>query len=243
MKSVSGLSLPDPYRVEDLAFAKQDGLIPAVVQDARSGLVLMVGYCDQDAVRATLATGLATFYSRSRSTLWVKGESSGHTLTVQRIEVDCDADTLLLHCLPAGPTCHTGAVSCFALAPGPESEPESASESFAASASGGVSASRPARDFLPELDGLVARRYADRPEGSYTTSLFEAGVRRIAQKVGEEGVETALAAVAVDQSTDDLLGESADLIYHLLVLLRSQGLGLAEVEAVLRARHGSSPAR
>lgn len=232
---MSGVSLPDSYRVEDLAFAKQDGLIPAVVQDAHSGVVLMVGYCDEHAVRATLATGFATFYSRSRKTSWVKGESSGNTLAVQRIEVDCDADTLLLHCIPAGPTCHTGAKSCFT--PASESVPASESTTQA------TSASSPDRGFLAELDGLVASRYADRPAGSYTTSLFEAGVRRIAQKVGEEGVETALAAVAQDQSTEDFLGESADLIYHLLVLLHSQGLGLAEVETVLRARHGADPAR
>lgn len=215
MSASPALSLPEPYRVEDLAFAKQDGLIPAVVQDAHSGVVLMVGYCDADAVRATLDTGVATFFSRSRGTRWVKGESSGNTLTVQRIDVDCDADTLLLHCVPAGPTCHTGAVSCFSEAPIEHRD----------------------EGFVRSLDDLISARYADRPAGSYTTSLFEAGVRRIAQKVGEEGVETALAAVAADQDGDDLLGESADLVYHLLVLLRSQGLGLADVETVLRQRH------
>ncbi|MGB3761673.1 MAG: bifunctional phosphoribosyl-AMP cyclohydrolase/phosphoribosyl-ATP diphosphatase HisIE [Ornithinimicrobium sp.] len=215
MSDSPALSLPEPYRVSDLAFAKQDGLIPAVVQHASTGAVLMVGYCDADAVRATLSTGLATFFSRSRGTQWVKGESSGNTLSVQRVDVDCDADTLLLHCLPAGPTCHTGAVSCFSADP--------------------VEYLRPG--FVRTLDDLIATREADRPEGSYTTSLFEAGVRRIAQKVGEEGVETALAAVAQDQDADDLLGESADLVYHLLVLLRSQGLGWADVEAILSERH------
>ncbi len=209
------LRLPEPYAVSDLAFDKQAGLIPAVVQDARTGVVLMVGYCDADAVRATLSTGLATFFSRSRGTQWVKGETSGNTLTVQLIDVDCDADTLLLHCIPAGPTCHTGAVSCFSDHP----------------------VEHGTITFVRTLDDFINARYADRPAGSYTTSLFEAGVRRIAQKVGEEGVETALAAVAADQDADDLLGESADLVYHLLVLLRSQGLGWSDVEAVLAERH------
>lgn len=215
MSDAPALTLPEPYAVSDLAFAKQDGLIPAVVQDARTGVVLMVGYCNADAVRATLSTGLATFFSRSRGTQWVKGESSGNTLAVQRIDVDCDADTLLLHCIPAGPTCHTGAVSCFSDQPKEHGK----------------------TGFIRTLDDLIATRYADRPAGSYTTSLFEAGVRRIAQKVGEEGVETALAAVAADQDADDLLGESADLVYHVLVLLRSQGLTWADVEAVLEKRH------
>ncbi len=215
MSDAPALTLPEPYRVGDLAFAKQDGLLPAVVQDAHTGVVLMVGYCDADAVRATLNTGMATFFSRSRRAQWVKGEGSGNTLAVQRIDVDCDADTLLMHCTPAGPTCHTGAVSCFS------DDPVEHGES----------------SFVRTLDDLIATRYTDRPAGSYTTSLFDAGVRRIAQKVGEEGVETALAAVANDQDVDDLISESADLVYHLLVLLRSQGLGIADVEALLRERH------
>jgi phosphoribosyl-AMP cyclohydrolase / phosphoribosyl-ATP pyrophosphohydrolase len=203
--------LPDGLTVEDLAFDKQGGLVPGVVQDLRTGQVLMVGYLDRAALRATLETGLATFHSRSRGTTWTKGETSGNTLTVQRVEVDCDRDTLLLHCTPAGPTCHTGAVSCFS-----QQQPPGAS-------------------FVSTLDEVVAQRRAELPAGSYTTSLFEAGVRRVAQKVGEEGVETALAAVVEDD--DALLGEAADLVYHLLVLLRSRDLGLADVESVLRERH------
>ncbi len=206
------LALPAPYRVEDLAFDARTGLIPAVVQDTRTAAVLMLGYCDAGAVHAMLSTGLATFYSRSRQQRWVKGETSGNTLSVTRIEVDCDQDTLLVHAEPAGPTCHTGQMSCFTDIP----------------------AAGP--DFLAVLDALVAARDEARPPGSYTTALLDAGVRRIAQKVGEEGVETALAAVA--QNDDDLLGESADLIYHLVVLLRSRGLGLSDVESVLRSRHG-----
>nr|WP_269813484.1 bifunctional phosphoribosyl-AMP cyclohydrolase/phosphoribosyl-ATP diphosphatase HisIE [Ornithinimicrobium sediminis] len=203
--------MPDGLTVEDLAFDKQGGLVPGVVQDLRTGQVLMVGYLDRAALRATLETGLATFHSRSRGTTWTKGETSGNTLTVERIEVDCDRDTLLLHCTPAGPTCHTGAVSCFS-----QQQP-------------------PAASFVTTLDEVVAQRRAELPTGSYTTSLFEAGVRRVAQKVGEEGVETALAAVVEDDAA--LLGEAADLVYHLLVLLRSRDLGLADVETVLRERH------
>ncbi|HKJ11768.1 MAG TPA: bifunctional phosphoribosyl-AMP cyclohydrolase/phosphoribosyl-ATP diphosphatase HisIE [Ornithinimicrobium sp.] len=195
--------------VEDLAFEKSDGLIPAVVQDADTGLVLMVGFCDEAAVRQTLQTRLATFYSRSRGREWVKGETSGNTLTVVQASADCDADTLLLRCRPAGPTCHTGSTTCFG-------EPEPTT-------------------FLAALDQLVRQRAQSRPTGSYTTTLLEAGVSRVAQKVGEEGVETALAAVGEDDAT--LLGESADLVYHLLVLLRSRGLGWADVERVLAERH------
>lgn len=208
------LTLPGGLTPEDLAFDKQGGLLPVVVQDAGDGRVLMLGYVDRDALDETLRTGLATFHSRSRGARWVKGETSGNTLAVRRVEVDCDRDTVLLHCEPAGPTCHTGARSCF---------------------DGGTTAPG-TRPFLPVLDALVADRERERPEGSYTTSLFEAGVRRAAQKVGEEGVETALAAVA--QEPEDLAAEAADLVYHLLVLLRSRGLGLADLDRVLRERHG-----
>ncbi len=202
---------PEGLAVADVDFAKAGGLVPGVVQHARTGQVLMVGFLDEGALRQTLETGLATFFSRRRGERWTKGETSGNTLAVEAVEVDCDRDTLLLHCIPAGPTCHTGDQTCF----GAEALPGS---------------------FVHELDAVVEARRTGMPEGSYTTSLFRSGVRRVAQKVGEEGVETALAAVA--QEDEDLLGESADLIYHLLVLLRSRGLGLADVERVLRARHG-----
>lgn len=213
-----GLQLPDGLAVGDLAFSTQDGLLPAVVQHHRTGRVLMVGYQDAEALSATLATGRATFFSRSRQEQWVKGETSGNYLHVISVEVDCDRDTLLLRCEPDGPTCHTGSESCF------DSE------------QGGPETVRAAGAFLAELEEVVVARDRDRPAGSYTTSLLEGGVRRMAQKVGEEGVETALAAVA--QEDPELIGESADLIYHLLVLLRSRGLGLADVEAELRRRHG-----
>jgi len=187
---------------------KGGGLVPAIVQDAATRRVLMLGYMDRDALAHTLATRQVTFFSRSRQRLWTKGETSGNTLALAGIACDCDGDTLLVQARPRGPTCHLGRESCFIDAPG---------------------------DFLAELDVLVAARDADRPPGSYTTGLFEAGVRRIAQKVGEEGVETALAGVVQDDPA--LLGEAADLVFHLLVLLRARGLGLGELSETLRARH------
>ena len=195
--------------IDSLAWDKQDGLLPAVVQDAASLRVLMLGYMDRDALRATLDSGRVTFFSRSKGRLWMKGESSGDVLELVAIETDCDSDTLLVLAHPAGPTCHLGRASCFPSAPGAE---------------------------LGTLDALIAGRERERPAGSYTTRLFEGGIRRIAQKVGEEGVETALAAVA--QEDEALLGEAADLLYHLVVLLRARGLSLADVERVLAARRG-----
>ena len=192
---------------ETLDWGKGDGLLPAIVQDARTLRVLMLGYMDRTALEATLSSRRVTFFSRSKGRLWTKGESSGHFLELVSIEVDCDSDTLLVQAHPQGPTCHLQRESCFPSAPG---------------------------STLADLSALVERRAAERPEGSYTTKLFDGGIRRIAQKVGEEGVETALAAVAEDD--DALLGEGADLLFHLLVLLRARGLGLADVEAKLRAR-------
>ncbi|HZV39018.1 MAG TPA: bifunctional phosphoribosyl-AMP cyclohydrolase/phosphoribosyl-ATP diphosphatase HisIE [Pseudoxanthomonas sp.] len=193
---------------ENLDWAKGGGLLPAVVQDADSLRVLMLGYMNAEALAATRASGHVTFFSRSKRRLWTKGESSGHFLDLVDVRADCDDDTLLVLARPHGPTCHLGRASCFPDAPG---------------------------GFLVELDALIAQRERERPQGSYTTKLFEAGVRRIAQKVGEEGVETALAAVAQDDAA--LLGESADLLYHLIVLLRSRGLSLDDAIAVLRERH------
>ncbi len=194
--------------INALAWDKQAGLLPAVVQDAGNGRVLMLGYMDREALALTLASGRVSFYSRSRQRLWTKGETSGHGLDLVAITADCDRDTLLVQARPQGPTCHLDRPSCFPDAPG---------------------------NFLAELDALIATRDAERPEGSYTTRLFEAGVRRIAQKVGEEGVETALAAVVQDDEA--LLGEAADLVYHLGVLLRARGLSVQDVIRVLAARH------
>jgi phosphoribosyl-ATP pyrophosphohydrolase/phosphoribosyl-AMP cyclohydrolase len=190
-----------------LAWSKQDGLVPAIVQDACNGRVLMLGYMNREALAATQSSRLVTFYSRSKQRLWRKGESSGHFLQVISIESDCDNDSLLLQALPQGPTCHLQRASCFASAPA---------------------------NFLADLDALIATRERERPASSYTTRLFESGLRRIAQKVGEEGVETSLAAVVEDDET--LLGEAADLIYHLIVLLRARGMSLAEAVRILERR-------
>lgn len=197
-----------PDELQSLDWAKGDGLLPVVVQDAVNLRVLMLGYMNAEALAATRASGHVTFYSRSKQRLWKKGESSGHVLELVSIQADCDNDTLLVLAHPRGPTCHLQRDSCFADAPS---------------------------SFIADLDALVARRERERPVGSYTTALFEEGIRRIAQKVGEEGVETALAAVVQDDQA--LLGESADLVFHLLVLLRARGLSLRDVSSLLQERH------
>lgn len=192
---------------------KGEGLVPVVVQHWLSGEVLMLGYMNAAALAQTLASGKVTFFSRSKQRLWMKGETSGHTLGMKSIRIDCDADTLLVQAEPHGPTCHLQTSSCF----------------------GNADVVRPPLGFLAELDALIASRHEHRPEGSYTTRLFEGGMRRMAQKVGEEGVEVALAAVAQDD--DALLGEAADLLFHLAVTLRGRGLALADVVNVLERRH------
>jgi phosphoribosyl-ATP pyrophosphohydrolase/phosphoribosyl-AMP cyclohydrolase len=196
-----------------LDWAKGDGLLPAIVQHWLSGEVLMLGYMNAAALAETQRSSHVTFYSRSKQRLWTKGESSGHMLVLKSLRTDCDADTLLIQVDPHGPTCHTGTSSCF----------------------GDSTDVRPPLGFLAELDALVAQRHVKRPEGSYTTKLFDGGIRRIAQKVGEEGVETALAAVA--QGESELLGEAADLVFHLTVALRARGLSLGDVVKVLADRH------
>jgi phosphoribosyl-ATP pyrophosphohydrolase/phosphoribosyl-AMP cyclohydrolase len=191
-----------------LDWAKGGGLLPVIVQDASNLRVLMLGYMNIEALAATRDSGFVTFYSRSKQRLWRKGESSGHVLELVSIQVDCDNDTLLVLAKPHGPTCHLQRKSCFPDAPS---------------------------SFLADLDALVQQRESDRPTGSYTTRLFDEGIRRIAQKVGEEGVEAALAAVVQDDAA--LLGESADLLFHLTVLLRARGLSLQDAVAVLQQRH------
>ncbi len=209
------MSAVDPF--DDADWAKGGGLLPAIVQHADSGEVLMLGYMDREALDATRASGRVTFYSRSRRRLWMKGERSGHVLDVLSLHLDCDRDSVLVRARPNGPTCHAGTATCFA---------DAGALPFG---------------FLAGLDALVARRADERPTGHYTTRLFDGGLRRIAQKVGEEGVETALAAVAQDDAA--LLGESADLLFHLTVLLRARGLALADVVGVLASRHAqASPA-
>ena len=189
-------------------WGKGAGLVPAVVQDATSGRVLMLGYMNRESYELTVAEGQAVFFSRSKQRLWRKGETSGNTLEVREIRLDCDADTLLVRAVPAGPTCHLGTTSCFG-----EAVPA---------------------NLLDELEAVIDGRLAQRPEDSYVAKLAAAGVARAAQKVGEEGVETALAAVTRDD--DGLAEESADLLFHLLVLLRIRGLSLEDLLAKLAAR-------
>ena len=202
---------------------KMGGLLPAIVQDAFDGRVLMLGYMNAEALRVTAETGKVTFWSRSQEALWTKGETSGNTLNFVEAALDCDRDCLLVQAHPAGPTCHTGAPTCF-------DTPDEAQHG------GTRPGPRPDLAFLAELERVIRERDRLRPEGSYTTKLLEDGVKRIAQKVGEEGVETALAAAAGD--TDELLEEASDLLYHLFVLLRSRQLDLADLLATLEARHG-----
>jgi phosphoribosyl-AMP cyclohydrolase / phosphoribosyl-ATP pyrophosphohydrolase len=193
------------------------GLIPAVVQHADSGAVLMLGYMNREALTATRESGRVTFFSRSKGRLWTKGETSGHALEVCAIAADCDGDTLLVLARPNGPVCHVGTPSCFG-----ESPPQASAESFG---------------FLGPLTQVIRQRVAERPAGSYTAKLLADGTRRIAQKVGEEGVELALAAVS--QSDRDLVAEAADLVYHVMLLLEAKGSSLAEVVAELERRHAA----
>jgi phosphoribosyl-ATP pyrophosphohydrolase/phosphoribosyl-AMP cyclohydrolase len=199
-----------------LDWDKGGGLLPAIVQHAVDGRVLMLGYMNEAALRRTLTDERVTFFSRSRNQLWTKGETSGHYLHVTHVSADCDRDSILVLARPDGPTCHNGTPTCFADSREPQ-------------------ASRIA--FLATLQSTIAQRIAESPEGSYTARLFASGVGRIAQKVGEEGVETALAAVTRDDP--ELVGECADLLYHLLVLLKSRNLTLEQVVGELASRHGA----
>ncbi len=212
-------------QIEAIDWQKSDGLIPAIVQCASSARVLMLGYVNQVALQQTLETGNVTFFSRSKKRLWTKGETSGHTLKLVDAYLDCDLDTVLFFAHALGPTCHNGTCTCF---DGVNTLDD------AASLDAGCAVG-PKLSFLSDLDALIDTRKRDLPEGSYTTKLFKGELRRIAQKVGEEGVETALAAVAQDDAA--LTGEAADLVFHLLVLLRARGLGLADVLEVLAQRH------
>jgi phosphoribosyl-ATP pyrophosphohydrolase/phosphoribosyl-AMP cyclohydrolase len=198
-----------------LEWQKMDGLIPAIVQDAFDGRVLMQAYMSREALNTSLDTGSVTFWSRSREELWTKGETSGNTLKLVAIHADCDNDCLLVLAIPSGPVCHRDTDTCF----------DSSGQNIT-----------PKLAFLAGLERLIAQRDLERPEGSYTTKLFEAGIKRIAQKVGEEGVEAALAAAVGDR--EELASESADLLYHLLVLLRASGQDLSDVINVLNSRHG-----
>lgn len=202
--------------IEGLAWDKMDGLLPAVVQDSATGAVLMLGYMTREAVAATLESGFVTFHSRSKGRLWRKGETSGNTLSLVSVHEDCDGDALLVRAEPRGPTCHTGTASCF----------------------GGDAAAGPG--WLAELSRIVAARATADAESSYTARLLAEGPLRIGQKIGEEGVEVALAAVARDAA--GCAEESADLIYHLAVLMQARGFGWSDVIAILRARHEAQAA-
>lgn len=208
-----------PVTFDDLAaldFTKGEGLLPAIVQDADSGAVLMLGYMNRAALEATLDSRKVVFFSRSRRRLWEKGETSGHTLELVTVQTDCDRDALLVTARPKGPICHLGAKSCFG---------------------GARRIDHPGLAFIGQLEEIIRKRAATRPESSYTAVLLASGIRRIAQKVGEEGLELALAgAGGTDQQ---VVGEAADLVYHLLVLLEARGLKLGEIDDELRTRHAA----
>ena len=207
-----------PASLNTLRFDAATGLAPAVVQDAATGQVLMLGYFNAESWAKTQQEGRVTFFSRSKNRLWTKGEESGNFLLVVSLHIDCDADTVLMRATPVGPTCHRGTVSCF----------EQPDQSQLPAAPVG---------FLAALERVVVERqqYPERTPTSYTVSLFQKGMPKIAQKVGEEAVETIIDAVAGHR--DALPGEVADLLYHLLVLLTAAGVPLAEVIAVLQERH------
>ena len=194
------------------------GLLPAVVQDHQTGRVLMLAYMNRAALEKTLATEQVTFFSRSKQRLWTKGETSGNFLQLVDIHVDCDQDTLLITANPVGPACHTGTLTCFG------NEPVTLAEELS---------------FLNRLDSVLAQRISDSPEGSYTARIWSQGLTRMAQKVGEEGVEVALAAVT--QTEDRLLSESADLLFHLMLLLKNKNLSLSTVVNELKQRHAAKP--
>ena len=187
------------------------GLIPAIVQDNNTSKVLMLGFMNQEADDETVSTGKVTFFSRTKNRLWMKGESSGNTLQVVSIPADCDNDTLLIKAIPAGPVCHTGADTCFG---------EKNVEDIM---------------FLKYLQNFIERRRQEMPEGSYTTTLFQKGVNRMAQKVGEEAVETVIEAT--NGTEDGFIYEASDLVYHLIVLLTSKGLRLEDLARELKKRH------
>lgn len=193
-------------------FQKCGGLVPAIIQDAQTKVVLMLGYMNEEALQKTQESGLVTFYTRSRQCLWTKGETSGNYLHLVDIKVDCDNDTLLIQANPDGPTCHKGTDTCW----GEENKPNPLL-------------------FLSELNDFIEKRYKEMPEGSYTTSLFKDGLNRMAQKVGEEALE--LVIEATNGTNDRLIYEGSDMLYHLIVLLTSKGLRIEDMAKELMERH------
>ena len=201
----------------NLDFVKSGGLLPVIIQDNTSGQVLMLGYMNEEALKKTQEENIVTFYSRTKNRLWTKGETSGNFLKVVNIQEDCDQDTLLIKVNPQGPTCHTGAISCFS----------SQAETYSPQTGSAL--------FLEYLEKLIQERKQNPNQASYTNSLFEKGILKIAQKVGEEAVETVIDAVAGKKET--LKGEAADLLYHLLVLLAALDMKLSDIINVLEERH------
>ena len=202
--------MPD-INLDEIDWDKGEGLVPAIVQNTDNGQILMLAYMDRAALAQTISSKKVTFFSRSKNRLWTKGETSGNWLDFISGEMDCDADTLLIQARPQGPSCHTGSVTCFN-----DQKPSNIS-------------------FLDQLVTLIAERRKIMPEGSYTTSLFSEGKARIAQKVGEEGVELALARMKGDSA--EMANEAADLLFHMMVLLEDAGLSLADAISVLQDRH------
>lgn len=198
----------------ELDFEKMNGLIPAIIQDEHTQKVLMLGFMNKEAYEKTIKTGKVTFFSRTQNKLWTKGETSGHFLNVVSIKADCDNDTLLIKAVPEGPVCHTGTDTCW----GEKNEQDVM--------------------FLKELQDFIDKRHAEMPEQSYTTSLFKSGVNKMAQKVGEEAVETVIEAC---NGTDErLIYEGADLLYHLIVLLTSKGYRIEDLARELKERHSET---
>ncbi len=196
----------------NIDFTKGGGLVPAIIQDARTKNVLMLGYMNEEAYQKTLATKKVTFWSRGRKCLWTKGETSGNFLDLVSIKVDCDNDTLLVRAIPHGPTCHTGTDTCWA-------EENKENDLL----------------FLSELQDFIEKRHEEMPEGSYTTKLFKDGVNKMAQKVGEEALETVIEAT--NGTTEHLVYEASDMLYHLIVLLTSKGLRIEDLAEELHRRH------
>jgi phosphoribosyl-ATP pyrophosphohydrolase/phosphoribosyl-AMP cyclohydrolase len=202
--------MPD-INLDEIDWDKGEGLVPAIVQNTDNGQILMLAYMDRAALAQTISSKKVTFFSRSKNRLWTKGETSGNWLDFISGEMDCDADTLLIQARPQGPSCHTGSVTCFN-----DQTPSNIG-------------------FLDQLGALIADRHKTMPEGSYTTSLFAEGKARIAQKVGEEGVELALARMKDDNA--EMASEAADLLFHMMVLLEDAGLSLGDAISVLQNRH------
>lgn len=205
------------YLIMTIDFDKMDGLVPAIIQDADTRQVLMLGFMNREAYDKTISTGKVTFWSRSRQTLWTKGETSGHFLDLVSIANDCDNDTLLVKVHPHGPTCHTGTDTCW----GEENTP--------------IYQEGCPLQFISDLQDFIEKRKAEMPEGSYTTRLFRDGIAKISQKVGEEALETVIEAI--NGPDDKLIYEAGDMIYHLLVMLTSRGLRIEDIAEELRRRH------